>query len=146
MTVLLTIQDCETSAGYRELVAGDNVSIEEVDGQVVVSAVAGEGGQAFPVGAVYFNITGTNPNTELGYGTWSQIAQGQFIVGQSSGDGDFDTAEETGGSKTHTHDTHDTTANLRTGGGGIGFTADGSHVAASNVPPYCVLYVWKRTV
>lgn len=37
--------------------------------------------EPFPVGSFYFNSTGTDPNTELGYGTWSQVAQGMFLVG-----------------------------------------------------------------
>lgn len=56
----------------------------------------------WPVGSVYTNITGVNPGTELGFGTWSQIAGGKVLIGQSSGDADFDTAEETGGAKTAT--------------------------------------------
>lgn len=56
----------------------------------------------WPIGSVYTNITGVNPGTELGFGTWSQIAGGKVLIGQSSGDTDFDTAEETGGSKTAT--------------------------------------------
>lgn len=35
----------------------------------------------FPVGAIYLNTTGVDPNTELGYGTWVQVAQGEFLVG-----------------------------------------------------------------
>jgi len=104
------------------------------------------GGPAFPIGAVYLNVTGVNPATELGYGTWSQIAQGQFLVGQKPTDTDFDVAEETGGGKTHTHPAHATIDNLRTGGGISGFATpgDAAHTASSHLPPYFVVYAWKR--
>jgi hypothetical protein len=38
-------------------------------------------GSRIAVGGYYFNSTGVDPNTELGYGTWTQVAQGQFLVG-----------------------------------------------------------------
>lgn len=37
--------------------------------------------EPLPIGAIYLNITGVDPGTELGYGTWTQVAQGQFLVG-----------------------------------------------------------------
>jgi hypothetical protein len=66
----------------------------------------GTAAQAFQVGGVYINVTGVNPATELGYGTWSRIAEGQMLIGQKSADADFDTAEETGGAKTATVGDH----------------------------------------
>jgi len=55
----------------------------------------------FPVGYVYISVDPTNPNTVLGYGTWTQFAQGRVLVGVDPTDPDFDTVEEIGGSKTH---------------------------------------------
>lgn len=56
----------------------------------------------WPIGSVFISVVSTNPNTLLGFGTWSAIAAGRVLVGIDSGDTDFDTVEETGGAKTHT--------------------------------------------
>lgn len=56
----------------------------------------------YPVGSIYSNATSsTNPATLLGFGTWAAFGAGKVMVGLDSGDTDFDTAEETGGAKTH---------------------------------------------
>jgi len=59
-----------------------------------------------PVGSIYINATNnTNPGTLLGFGTWTAFGAGRVPVGFNASDPDFDTAEETGGSKTHSHNT-----------------------------------------
>ena len=71
-----------------------------------VYALAGHthpgGSEAFPVGAVFIAVVGTDPATLLGYGTWVAFGAGRVLVGLDSGDTDFDTVEETGGAKTVT--------------------------------------------
>lgn len=61
----------------------------------------------WPVGSVFLSVVSTNPNTLMGFGTWTQIAGGKVLVGQTDADADFNVAEETGGAKTanlaHTH-------------------------------------------
>jgi len=152
---------------------------------------------AWPVGSVFLSVVSTSPATLLGFGTWSQIAGGRFLVGQTGGDTDFDVAEETGGEKTHvlsaaempahTHvqDAHTHIQNAHnhsvvvtrsaTTGAATTETARstdasstilaattgdatagnqnatptnqnaGGGDAHNNLPPFLVLYVWKRT-
>ena len=85
----------------------DNLSEAQIaelksGGQTSLHSHAGGGGQAFPVGSVFISVVSTNPNTLLGYGTWSAIAAGKMLIGLDSGDITMDAAEETGGAKTKT--------------------------------------------
>ena len=63
----------------------------------------------YPVGSIYTNASvSTNPNTLLGFGTWTAFGAGRVMVGFDSGNALFDAAEETGGSAdaitvSHTH-------------------------------------------
>lgn len=56
----------------------------------------------WPVGSVYIAVVSTNPATLLGFGTWVAFATGRTIVGIDTGQAEFDTVEETGGTKNHT--------------------------------------------
>jgi microcystin-dependent protein len=52
----------------------------------------------YPVGALYVEITGTNPGTTLGFGTWAAYAAGQALIGVGSfTDGDGNSETITGG-------------------------------------------------
>ena len=86
----------------------------------------------YPVGTVYISVVSTNPATLLGFGTWERIAEGKMLVGLDSSDTDFDTVEETGGSKTkdisHTH----TYSNTTSSDGAHTHTYSGTTSAASN--------------
>ncbi len=122
----------------------------------------------YPVGSIYINATNpTNAGTLLGFGTWESFGAGRVPVGLNSSDTDFDTAEETGGAKTHTLTTaempsHTHTADLRGNGQdennaiasasdntdpGMDMTtnATGGGGAHNNMQPYIVVYMWKRT-
>jgi hypothetical protein len=130
-------------------------------------------GHAYPVGSIYTSVVATNPATLLGVGTWAAFGAGKVMVGIDSGDTDFDTAEETGGAKTHTLTTNEIPAhkhyqensggsstvtwapfqpagNSRYSDGGgqdtsraVGNTGGGA--AHNNIQPYIVVYMWKRT-
>lgn len=57
----------------------------------------------FPIGSIYTNaVDGTNPATLLGFGTWTEFAQGRVPVGISTIDTEFNAPLETGGTKTET--------------------------------------------
>ena len=119
----------------------------------------------YPVGSIYINAAvATNPGTLLGFGTWVAFGAGRVIVGLNAADSDFDTAQETGGTKTHTltideipAHTHDVTMstsdtdnnNLSEGdtSGTSSFTTSstGGGQAHNNLQPYIVAYMWRRT-
>jgi hypothetical protein len=58
---------------------------------------------AWPVDAIFISMSSTNPGTSLGCGTWSAFGAGRVLVSLDSGDTSWDSAGETGGSKTHNH-------------------------------------------
>ena len=78
----------------------------------------------YPVGSIYISTASTDPGTLFG-GTWSAFGAGRTLIGLDSGDADFDTSEETGGAKTHTHSV---TSNVT-----IGNESAHTHSVTSNV-------------
>lgn len=121
----------------------------------------------YPIGTIYTEITGTNPNTTFGVGTWTAFGAGRVPVGYDSGDTDFDSAEETGGAKTHTltvdempaHTHTDTmynangwasgdyvqASNATSPAGNLTTDSTGGGGAHNNLQPYIVVHMWKRT-
>ena len=132
--------------------------------------------QVYPVGSIYINASvSTNPGTLLGFGTWTAFGAGRVPIGINDSDSDFDTAEETGGSKTHTlteaelpshyhlsgygrddtprYGTTTGESNVRIDNDGNAFfstsaahtSSVGNGTAHNNLQPYIVVYMWKRT-
>jgi len=64
-------------------IVSDGLSVKLADSTITktASGLSVPASYAFPVGSYYFNSTGANPVTELGYGTWTKVAQGQFLIG-----------------------------------------------------------------
>ena len=95
---------------------------------------------AYPVGSIYMNATvATNPATLLGFGQWQAFGAGKVPVGIDASDTDFNTVEETGGTKdaiipTHNHAagtlaTNSAGAHQHTTGTGRGASTPGSTVS-----------------
>ncbi len=128
--------------------------------------------EAFPVGSIFMGVVSTNPATLLGYGTWAAFGEGRMPIGVDSTDTDFDTAEETGGAKTHTltesempshnhnNGSYDrlgivngsnTTQGIDSSSGELNLIntatiqSAGGGSAHNNMPPYIAVYMWKRT-
>jgi len=118
----------------------------------------------YPVGSIYVNASvSTNPATLLGFGTWTAFGAGRVMVGLDSGQTEFDTLGETGGSKTHTltvdempehSHSYTSSATIATGDyisrGEVATStrstdSSGGGEAHNNLQPYIVVYMWKRT-
>lgn len=128
-------------------------------------ATAPEWANIFPVGSIYISTVSTNPSSFFG-GTWTAFGAGRTLVGIDAGQTEFDTVEETGGSKTHTLTTDEIPSHLHTqtvanfwsadNSSGSGATYQGENTtgntgstgggqAHNNLQPYIVVYMWKRT-
>lgn len=117
--------------------------------------------QLYPVGSLYFSTNDTNPANIFGFGTWERWGAGRCPVGVDTADNDFNTAEKTGGAKTHTltkdeipQNVIQTTSTGAKNDGYIfrgGYTPDGNYDFGgqgkphNNMQPYITCYIWKRT-
>ena len=113
----------------------------------------------YPVGAVYISINNTDPSLLFG-GTWVQL-EDTFLLGA----GETYTGGDTGGEATHTLTTDEIPSHSHgsvysgdvsgtkrypwfTGSGDkmdYGSISVGGGQAHNNMPPYLVVYMWKRT-
>ena len=119
-----------------------------------------------PVGSIYITTELVNPSTLFGIGTWEQIKD-TFLLAA----GDTYLAGQTGGEATHTltvdempeHSHENTTQTVQyslfSTGSNSGYykgssntvigtdstSAVGGSQEHNNMPPYLVVYVWKRT-
>jgi hypothetical protein len=154
--------------------------IQGIQGEQGPQGIQGEAGSGvtlaqviaalYPVGALKFSADNVNPGTYLSGTTWAAWGSGRVLVGFDAGQTEFDTAEETGGAKTHTltagempAHTHVITSQTATTGGATSYehgTLDTSSAEAeatettgstggggphNNLQPYIVGFMWKRT-
>ena len=113
---------------------------------------------SFPVGAIYMSYTSTSPASFIG-GSWTRI-QERFLLAAG---GEYN-AGDTGGETEHTLTVNEMPSHTHQavcGGGsadngfGSGSTFGGSIIATTretgggaahnNMPPYLVVYIWRRT-
>ena len=140
----------------------------------IASAILEDNKKKYPIGKIILSEVGTNPATYLGFGTWELWGSGRVPVGVDVDDTDFNTAEKTGGEKTHTltldemprhnhkvNENNDgpglypnwgsesgwgaTAENINGNGGQSNTAYAGNGSAHNNMPPYITCFMWKRT-
>lgn len=122
----------------------------------------------YPVGSIYISVNNTNPSILFGFGEWEQIkdtfllASGDvFSAGQTGGEIEHTLTEDEIPTHSHTFNRHQLWRNetgnivsdLDSGYGASNKTLDiyqditsdaGGNKPHNNMPPYLVVYMWKR--
>lgn len=144
----------DTSSTALNLSNDGNVKFAQVSGGKVKASV-----DIYPVGSIYMSVNSTSPASLFG-GTWTQLKD-RFLLGT----GDIYPNGGTGGESTHTlsidempshRHQFDKTSYTNFGGGSTGAARDtgtnqaftsyvGGGQPHNNMPPYLVVYMWKRT-
>lgn len=142
------------------------VKINGVTGEVISNnetAISETINRIYPVGSIYISTLASNPADLLGIGKWETFGAGKTFIGVDKNDTEFDTVEETGGTKTHTLTTAEMPAHVHGGtytsietgvtpgataqaiiGTGANTGSAGSGGAHNNLQPYITVYIWKR--
>lgn len=97
----ITLDKSSVGLGNVDNTSDTNKPVSTAVQTAIDAAVLSTKQALYPVGSIYFNATNnTNPGSLLGFGTWVAWGAGRVPVGFDSTQTEFDTAEETGGSKT----------------------------------------------
>ena len=143
-----------------------HISYNDLENKPTIPTVANILNTIYPVGSIYISVSSANPGNTFG-GTWVAFGAGKTLVGFDSNDADFSTVEATGGEKAHTLDitempSHNHNklklrwstaagANAVYGSNGAGSGSDrdtesyqGGDQPHNNMPPYIIVYFWKR--
>lgn len=152
----------QTGNTYAQLTYGGNASgtitIPQKTGTMALTSDIPSLLSAFPVGSIYMSVSATSPASFLG-GTWTQLKD-RFLLGAGSSYSNG----ATGGSATHTltlseipSHTHGSVGKRQNWEAGTKSSSNGNTVyngstdaaggggAHNNMPPYLVVYMWKRT-
>ena len=86
-----------TALDTLQIIAGANITLTTNTGNKSLQISAVAAASQLPIGFVFISTASTDPNTLLGYGTWTALGAGKVLVGFQTGSADFGTAAQTGG-------------------------------------------------